>query len=177
MVNTIVEILCSADKKELTAKCKRIEIQKTDFTDFILLCKSGLCHLEHRMEFFDFVPEDVQTREEDWDVLNAPPSELNLMESKKSLRRLFKMHGMRKYIVGHLFIESDKTHNPEWHFIFFEINELKDRNNHWSEGAHVHLVNHLFPSINVQDVWSDFIKNKKTPSSKLHIRFNDPLRK
>lgn len=89
-----------------------------------MLCHSGLCHLEHRMEYFDFVPEDTEPREQDWDILNATEEEMKSIKGKKAFRRVFKMHGLRKYIVGHMFFERIAIGVPEWHFIFFEINEL-----------------------------------------------------
>lgn len=177
MTNTIVEILSSKNKKELTLKCKRIEVKKEDFTDFIALCNSGCCHLEHRMQSFDLLPDDVKIREEDWDILNSTQVEINSIQGEKAIRRLFKMHDLRKYIVGHLFLEKNAIESPEWHFIFFNINELKDKNNHWSQGAHIHLVNYLFTGVSVQGVWDDFINYNTTPSAKLHIKYNDPSRK
>ncbi|HGU0846748.1 TPA: hypothetical protein ACM6YQ_000780, partial [Escherichia coli] len=74
-------------------------------------------------------------------------------------------------------LEKNAIESPEWHFIFFNINELKDKNNHWSQGAHIHLVNYLFTGVSVQGVWDDFIKYNTTPSAKLHIKYNDPSRK
>ncbi|MGI2107308.1 hypothetical protein ACRN9A_19450 [Shewanella frigidimarina] len=177
MSNTFVDILSSANKKELTKNCKHIEVQRNDFTDFIHLCKSGLCHLEHRIKYFDIVPDDVKERSHDWDNLNALSNEISSIERQKSLSRLFKMHGFRKYIVGHLFLERNCSVNPEWHFIFFEINELKDANNHWKEGAHIHLSNYLFSNLNVADVWNNFVKTHATPTQKIHVRYNDPTRK
>lgn len=174
--NSIVEILSSTNKKELTAKCKRIEVNRDDFTAFISLCNSGFCHLEHRMKFFDLVPDDVKVRDEDWAALSSSPADMNSIQGKKSIRRLFMMHGLRKYIVGHLFIERNAIDNPEWHFIFFNLNEIKDQNNHWSQGAHIHLVNYLFTDVSVQNVWNEFITKSKTPNSKLHIRYRDSTR-
>lgn len=129
------------------------------------------------MWWIDYVPENLETRDEDWAVLGADTAAMRSKETQKALRRLFKAHGEQKNKVGHMFI-SKELQNPikEWHFVFFEIEELYRRNNHWVAGPHVHITNHLWPGLYCQRIWEDFVIRKSFPSAKLHLPFNDPVR-
>ncbi len=81
------------------------------------------------------------------------------------------------YVPEHL--ETRETEHPlrEWHMVFFEMNELRDKNNHWCGGSHVHITNHLWPKLYCQDLWNDFLSTRAFPSTKLHLAFNDELRR
>jgi hypothetical protein len=177
MGNRFVEIISCWDKISLKRLCKTTTVAQEEFVNFILACEQGATHLNHVMWWIDYVPDALVGRDEDWDVLNGDASTIGSKEGQKALRRLFKSHGQRKYKVGHMFISKELQHPiKEWHFIFFEIEELYIRNNHWEAGPHVHITNHLWPGLYCQQVWEDFIVRRKFPSSKLHLAFSDPIR-
>ena len=177
MDNSFEKIVSCRDKSSLKQLCRTTAIVKADFVSFIIACKGGFTHLNHVMHFIDYVPDNLVTRDEDWTVLNADAATMRSKESQKALRRLFKSHGQRKYKVGHMFISKEMQHPiKEWHFIFFEIEELHTRNNHWQVGSHVHITNYLWPNIYCQQLWEDFIERRSFPSSKLHLSFIDPIR-
>lgn len=166
------------EKKELKQLCKRLRIDGGDFSDFILACKAGVTHLNHTMHYFDCVPEHLATRESDFEILDASREVQDSPEGKKAFRRLFKMHGQRKYKVAHMFFSKEVKHPlSEWHMVFFEADELKEKDNHWCGGAHVHIVNYLWPNLYCQKLWEDFIAKKEFPSAKLHLSFNDEVRR
>ena len=177
MGNMFAQILSCKDKRSLQSLCKTTTVTQEEFVNFIIACKQGATHLNHAMWSIDYVPEALVARNEDWAVLNADAATIGLKESQKALRRLFKAHGQRKYKVGHMFISKELRHPiKEWHFVFFEIEELYRRNNHWMAGPHVHITNHLWPGLYCQQVWEDFVVRRTFPSSKLHLSFDDPIR-
>ena len=141
-----------------------------EFVDFIILCKAGLTPLNHTMHFFDFVPDELKEREDDWKILGAGREAQASKEGQSALRRLFKSHGKRQYRVGHMFFSKEFAPPLKyWHFIFFETNELCANNNHWKMGPHVHITNHLWPNLYCQTIWDAFVLRKEFPSSKLHL--------
>ena len=177
MGNRFGQILSCQDKRSLHRLCKTAAVTQEEFVSFIMACKQGTTRLNHVMRWIDYVPEALVARDEDWAVLNADPAIIGSKESQRALRRVFKAHGQRKYKVGHMFISKELPHPiKEWHFVFFEIEELYRRNNHRVAGPHVHITNHLWPELYCQQVWKDFVMRKAFPSAKLHPSFHDPVR-
>jgi hypothetical protein len=176
--NKFYEVINCKTKKDITSLCKKTQVSSEEFTDFIIACKSGMTHLNHVMHYYDYVPEHLEVRDEDWKILDVQKEAEQSTKREKTFRRLFKSHGQRKYKVGHMFISKELSHPlSEWHFVFFEINELKDKNNHWMIGSHFHIVNYLWTNMYCQDIWNDFIQNKVFPSTKLHVSYSDKNRK
>lgn len=177
MDNSFLRVLMCRDKKELKKLCKTMTVEKCDFVDVVAACKTGLSHLNHTMYYFDYVPEYLETRESDFDILDASREVQASPDGKKAFRRLFKTHGQRKYKVAHMFFSREIQHPlSEWHMVFFELDELKEKDNHWCGGAHVHITNYLWPNLCCQDLWDDFLSKREFPSSKLHLAFNDEHR-
>ena len=178
MNNKFAALINCKTKRELTTLCKNIEVNSQEFTEFIIGCKMGLTRLNHAMHYFDFVPEHLETRVDDWGILDADETTKKSSEGKKAIRRLFKSHGQRKYKVGHMFVSKELTHPlSEWHFVFFEINEINNHDNHWVLGAHFHIVNHHWPNLYCQEIWTDFVQNKVFPKTKLHVGYFDQSRR
>lgn len=178
MENSFLQVLMCQDKKELKQLCKTLTVEKSDFIDVIIACKAGSAHLNHIMHYFDYVPEHLETRESDFEILDASREIQTSPDGRKAFRRLFKTHGQRKYKVAHLFFSRETEHPlSEWHMVFFEMDELRDKNNHWCGGSHVHITNHLWPNLYCQDLWNDFLSTRAFPSTKLHLAFNDELRR
>lgn len=148
MHTSFVDIILCNEKNELKKLCKTSTISKSEFVDFIVACEAGLTHLNHTMQYFDFVPSELEERKDDWKILNSDKKTQSSNEGQKAFNRLFKAHGKKQYRVGHMFVSKELAHpNHEWHFVFFEINELYTKNNHWGRGQHVHITNYLWPNL------------------------------
>lgn len=172
------EIILCKEKSQLEKLCKKSTISMEDFVGFIMACEAGVTHLNHIIHYFDYVPDELETKEEDWAILSASAEERASKEGQKSLRRVFKLHDKRQYRVGHMFFSKELVQPfSEWHFIFFEVKELNQRNNHWEKGAHIHITNHLWPNLACQDVWNEFLTQRKFPTAKLHLSCIDENRK
>jgi hypothetical protein len=177
MTNSFAEIIICSTKNELEKLCKSSKITKSSFTDFIVECKAGLTHLNHTMHYIDFVPTELQQQEGDWEVFEGACQNQTSKQRQKAVTRLFKLHGKRQIRVGHMFISKEITHPiREWHFVFFEIKELYDKDSHWVNGSHVHITNHLWPNLYCQTIWENFILRKEFPASKFHLSYRDELR-
>jgi hypothetical protein len=178
MENTFAKVLMCQDKKELKQLCKSLTVESSDFVDVIIACKAGALHLNHTMSFFDYLPEHLETRESDFDILDASRQVQTSPEGQKAFRRLFKTHGERKYKVAHMFFSREIQHPlSEWHMVFFEMDELYDKGNHWCGGSHIHITNYLWPNLYCQDLWNAFVSKREFPASKLHLAFNDENRR
>lgn len=174
MTTSFAEIISCSTKSELEKLCKTARLPKSNFADFIVACKAGVTHLNHTMHFIDYVPAELQHQESDWEILNADSKIQSSKQGQKALKRLFKSHGERQYRVGHMFISKELSHPiREWHFVFFEIDELYDKGSHWVKGSHVHITNYLWPNLYCQTIWEDFVLRKKFPNSKLHLSYID----
>ena len=172
-----VDIILCRDKKSLKTLCKSVVVRSDEFASFILACKAGVTHLNHTMHWCDSVPEHLKERETDEEIFSAPREIQASKQGQAAFRRLFKAHGQRKYNIGHMFISKEISHPiSEWHFVFWEVQELDARNNHWVGGTHVHITNYLWPNLYCQDVWEDFINRNRFPSSKLHVSFVETSR-
>ena len=177
MSTAFLDIICCTTKSELEKLCKTTTVTMTEFTDFIVLCKAGLTPLNHTMHFVDFVPPELEEKEDDWKILGASRELHTSKDGQKAIRRLFKAHGKRQYRVGHMFFSKELTHPlSTWHFVFFELNELRAKGNHWEKGPHVHITNHLWPNIYCQSIWEAFILRKEFPQAKLHLSCIDEQR-
>ena len=175
---SFIDIIQCTNKSELEKLCKATTITMSEFVDFIVICKAGQTHLNHTMHYVDFVPPELKEKDEDWNILNADTALQATKKGQKALRRLFKSHGKRQYRVGHMFMSKELAHPiREWHFVFFEVNELRARNNHWVMGPHVHLTNYLWPNLYCQQIWEQFVLNKEFPKAKLHLSCIDKKRR
>lgn len=177
-MSTFIDIISCSSKSDLEKLCKTTTITMTEFVDFIIHCKAGLTPLNHTMHFFDFVPPELEEKPDDWQVLSADREVQASKEGQRAIRRLFKAHGKRQYRVGHMFVSKDPTHPlSKWHFIFFETNELRAKDNHWEMGPHVHITNYLWPNLYCQPIWEAFVLRKEFPPAKLHLSCLDEKRR
>ena len=170
MPSTFIEIICCSEKNQLEKLCRTSTIIMKEIVDFIVACKAGVTGLNHRMHYVDFVPDELKERENDWTILNGGRQEQASKSGQKALRRLFKSHGKRQYRVGHMFFASASSPPiREWHFVFFEVNELRTKHNHWEMGPHVHITNYLWPNLDCQSIWAEFVVKNAFPTTKLHL--------
>ena len=172
-MDSFIEILKCNTKQKLAKACKNTEVLSSDFAAFILMCNSGDYHLEHTIRYHDFVPEHLETTDEDFNITLQSKEIISSPKGQKSLNRLFKSHGERKIRIGHLFYERPSNKRAvEWHFIFFDMDELKENDNHWVGGSHIHISNYLWPELNIEKTWREFTKDRKFPNAKMHIKYN-----
>lgn len=54
--------------------------------------------------------------------------------------------------IFHFFIKDN-----DWHLIYFSECDSDTSDNHWVEGNHIHLINHLWGS-NIKEIWENFPK-------------------
>jgi hypothetical protein len=114
MENTFARVLMCQDKKELKKLCKTLTVEISDFVNVIAGCKAGAFHLNHAMHFFDYVPEHLETRESDFEILDATSREVQASsDGQKAFRRLFKTHGQRQYRVAHMFFSREAQYPLE----------------------------------------------------------------
>jgi hypothetical protein len=178
MCTSFLDIIRCTDMSELQKLCKSTTITMAEFVDFIVACKAGFTHLNHTMHYADFVPAELEEKSDDWKILNADAATQATKQGQKALRRLFKAHGKGQYRVGHMFFSKEFVHPiGEWHFVFFEVNELRVRDNHWEMGPHVHITNYLWPNLYCQPIWEQFVLNREFPQAKLHLSCTDERRK
>jgi hypothetical protein len=90
---------------------------------------------------------------------------------KKVVNKIGSLFEQRRWLVGHMFYTASLY---EWHFIYFDQRDTEARRpNHWKRGAHIHLVNWMWPNLDPKTVWKEFVENRKPPGGALHIRYDD----
>lgn len=163
--------ICTAEKKSrLSAICKKARIPQEDFVNFIVASEAGLLPWRHKISSRDFVPEHLQLTQKDIDA-SRDHSEVGKPASpamNKSLNKSWEAGRQRRLLVGHLFYTPSLDN---WHLFYFDQRDREGRTNHWAGGAHIHLVNWLWPGLNCQSTWEYFNSGNVQMKGALHIRF------
>jgi hypothetical protein len=168
----LLTIFTFSKKKELEKYCRDVTIYGSDFANFILACNgSPELPFYHRIHCTDIVPEHLVLTDESLVPLQSNGVGLLSPASKKVVNKIGSMFEQRRYLVGHMFYTANLH---EWHFVYFDQRDTEDRRpNHWKEGAHIHLVNWLWPNLDPRTVWNEFVQNHKPPGGAVHIRYDD----
>ena len=74
----------------------------------------------------------------------------------------------RRYLVDHLFYSPI---HPNWQFFYFDNRDLNSYDNHFKQGAHVHLINYLWTQHSHETVWKTFNDGHPKMKGAAHIRF------
>lgn len=126
----------------------------------------------HRIYTRDYVPEHLEPSEKERGALadsGVGPLKGDALTMVKKIGQLFQG---RRFLVGHLFDIPDSS---QWHFLYCDQRDLQDNQNHWKEGAHVHLINWLLrPQADAAEaLWLEFTTGNEPPRLRgaLHIRF------
>ena len=167
----LLTIFTFTKKADLEKHCRELVIYSTDFASAILACRGGTLPLLHRIHPSDTVPEHL-TPQEHWGRTIASNRGGRLTPAaQKVVNKIGSLFVQRRYLVGHMFYTPDLR---EWHFVYFDQRDVEARNrNHWKRGVHVHFVNWLWPNLDPQVVWSDFVQKRKPPGGALHVRYDD----
>ena len=157
-------------KRELERHCRTTVISKSEFANLVLACEMFGQPFLHRISYRDILPEHLHLSEADHKALADNGVGPLGPEAAKAVRKMAQMFEERRYLVGHIFYNSDFS---RWHFFCFDQRDLEERKpNHWKEGSHVHFMNWLWPKQDAQSVWSEFVKGNYKPGNSIHLRFN-----
>lgn len=158
-------------KSELVKHCKEITIHSSDFATTVFACDAGAMPWLHKISYRDFVPEHLKPTDKLGKALAGQGIGPLNDEARKEFVKIEQLFKDRRYLVGHIFYKHDLS---QWHFFYFDQRDFDTRNNHWEHGAHIHLLNHLWPNLKADTLWQTFNAGNPKLSGSLHIRFSDP---
>lgn len=158
-------------KRELEAYCRTLEIHADDFANLILAIDLGAGDpYLHQRYNRHLQPEHLLPADCNFEALREAEVGEPLAAVGKFSRKIEQLFTDRRFLVGHLFHTSDYKY---WQFFYFDQRDMAEFDNHWTGGAHIHLVNDLWPGLSAKDVVDGFMAEKPRMPTSLHIRFNN----
>ena len=162
----LLTLFTFAKKRELEVFARTLVVREGAFVDLILACDQGLLPFKRGAHYKHSAPKDLPpTFKATGPSRPGAAPELDLKKVRVVLNRL---HHETSWAAGHLFYTPGFY---EWHFFVFDNHDQKrGARNHWQAGVHMHFVNWLWPRLDAERVWTDFVRDGKKPGSSLHIR-------
>ncbi|HWX02495.1 hypothetical protein [Collimonas sp.] len=153
----LVQLLLAKTKRDLDKLCRKSVITLGAFHQVIEGCEMRALPWIHHISYRDFIPA-------------------HLRYTPDNIKSLFpQILKQRRYLVGHIFYLQDHSN---WHFFYFDQRDLDHKNNHFKNGPHIHLVNHLWPQHSAESIWQQFNDGNPVMKGAFHICFereiNDP---
>jgi hypothetical protein len=163
-------ILSAKKKSELKTLCRRSVVTKPAFANLILASRSDMTPWSHRAEHKQFVPPHLNITEGDKAAVVANGAGPAGRDARRFMNKISAIFEERRLLSGHMFYTEDLS---DWHLLYFDQRDTSSRGNHWDEGAHIHLINHLWPNLKAQHVWDQFCSGNPRMKGAYHIRFRD----
>lgn len=164
------EILAASKKSDLKVLCRKAIVTKPALSNLILGSMGGVTPWNHRRHHRQFVPDHLTISEEDKIALATNGVGPMKPAAQKFANKVSAIFDERRLLSGHLFFSDDLSN---WHLLYFDQRDMSRSENHWDGGAHIHLINHLWPQRTAQDVWDEFCTGNPRMKGALHIRFHD----
>ncbi|MEO8427362.1 MAG: hypothetical protein ABI651_09650 [Verrucomicrobiota bacterium] len=156
------KLLLFEKQREVESYCRNFVLRQTALTS--LISNAPRFGLQHFRQHREFRPEHLTPTQADLLSIRASV-EPNAPYPKKILRKFVQVFKERKHVSAHLF--ASEVH---WHLFYLTFQDLEEFDNHWEHGPHVHFVNFLWPSIDLEAVWKSFeSRNSQHPG--VHIRW------
>jgi hypothetical protein len=158
-------------KSDLVKYCNTLSINQSSFALFIAYCERFPWHIgyNHVIYYHDKVPQQLHPSEEEIKALSESKTYSLSGKALKLATKISQLFIDRRYYVGHMFYSP---YHKRWHFFYFDQRDMQEYNNHWKCGPHIHLVNYLWPNLNMQEVYLNYQKGFANFPGKVHIRFN-----
>jgi hypothetical protein len=153
-------------KQSLETYARSLVLHTGAFADVVTACQQGLLPFRHRAHYERGVKAALVSSHEEPQALTSNGVSPLVPVARKAVRKLRNLS--RSWSAGHMFYTPDLH---EWHFFAFDGRDQDSSNaNHWAHGAHVHFVNWLWPHLQPEVLWSQFVSSRKKPGGSLHIR-------
>ena len=165
-----LKVFTFSKKRALERYCRDTTVYGCDFANVIVACEDGVLPFRHRIHYSDIVPKHLVPTDASLGAVSRNSVGPLDREGRKVARKIFALFDERRWLVGHIFFTADMH---EWHFFCFDQRDTAARANHWKGGSHIHLVNWLWPNLDLRSVWRDFVRKNERPPQALHLRYND----
>lgn len=166
------EILAASKKSDLKVLCRKAVVTKPALSNLILGSMSGVTPWHHRRHHRHFVPDHLIITETDKVALATNGVGPMKPAAQKFANKISAIFDERRLLSGHLFFSDDLSN---WHLLYFDQRDMSRHGNHWDGGAHIHIINHLWPQRTAQGIWEEFCSEHPKMKGALHIRFEDRM--
>jgi hypothetical protein len=170
-IEGLLKILTFTKKRDLERHCRETTIHRTDLALFFDSCVTGHMPFRYRRYARDYVPPDLVPSDKEREALADSGVDRITGDALKMARKIAQLFQDRRHLIGHFL---DAPGRRDWHLFYFDQRDLKADANHWTEGAHIHLINWLLrPQADAEALWADFTSANVQLGGSLHIRFAD----
>lgn len=172
---TLLGLMCCRRKSDLKKLAQRTVIARDEPANIILAALSGGLPWLHQRHHRNFTPEHLEWGEKDFAAIRESKPGKASPSAQKAMNKTMSMFNERRLLNGHLFYTPDLSN---WHLIYFDQRDYSDRDNHWTQGSHLHFINYLWPQRDAQSTWDEFRSGNPMMRGSLHVawRKNEPLR-
>ncbi len=167
--DNVLKIFNLKKKRELCNYCNTAQIRRSEFVAFISECKSGVHEYNYACHSTVKVPEHLRLNDSDNEALALNGIGIAKGKAKTTINKIFQTFEEGKRRIAHLFYTDDLMY---WYLFYFDNRDMKEYQNRWKYGKHIHLINDLwFQNINAEEAWNQFWAGKLKISTKIHIRY------
>ena len=171
-LESLMKIFSFEKKTDLERYCRGLVVSSDDFVKLVLACESSGKPFLHEISYRDKVPPHLVPENSEIEAMKSSSAGTVLTgKAAKAPSKMSQSFKDRRYLVGHVFFTLDRS---KWHFFCFDQRDLRWEGNHWEKGSHVHFVNWLWPNLNADSVWSNFVNSDDRPGAAIHLRFVEP---
>jgi len=163
---TLLDLFVCNKKKDLKKLAQKAYVTADEFAGVILAAEAGTIPWLHRISHREFRPSHLELTDADLQALRDHSKGGDSKAAQKTMSKIGATFDERRLLVGHIFYLPDQS---GWHFIYFDQRDYSSRANHWSGGSHFHLINHLWPRLTAQTVWTEFHQGNPVMRRSLHV--------
>jgi hypothetical protein len=169
-LNSLLTIFNISKKSDLISHCRDWPICKSDLANLIYACMAQAIPIRHFRFHKHHHPAHLELKEKEHLALARNGVGPLSNESKRFVRKVGQMFEERRLLNAHLFIPSEyPTH---WHLFYFDQRDVDPHQNHWEQGAHIHLMNMVtHPRLHVLELVRKLEHEQRPKLSGLHIRY------
>lgn len=168
-LKAFIEIFDCDKKSELKKLCKSEQLFGSGFINLILAAESSAFPYRHEIHHREYVPEVLNLTDEDLKTIGTAKVGKMEKDVAKAFNKITQTFKQRTILIGHLFYTPCHT---RWHLIYFDQRDTQKHGNHWKEGSHAHIINHLWPNWTAQSIWEQFTKGTDKLNASLHFKFS-----
>jgi len=167
-LEAFVDIFNCRRKRELARICASQTLHGSDLFGLVLSASTHGIPFHYAKHAIEFVPHQLRITQHDRRTMGSAKVGKMTPEVAKAFRKVEQTFAQRRQLVGHMFYTPDLG---AWHFFYFDQRDTAPRRNHWKGGAHIHLINHLWPNRTAAGVWREFTLGNPRMKNAEHIRF------
>ena len=164
-----LQFLDITDKAALEVYADTVTVRDTDLVGLILASRVGSVPIGHIAIHRHYHPRHLELTGENLAALSENEVGPLSPKAKKTVNKIGATFRERRLFNAHFFWLTE--YPAAWHLFYFDQRDVQGQ--HWVEGPHIHLLNHLtHPQIDPEDLLQKLHESERPPRmSGLHVRY------